>query len=135
MQDRRAERALEHAPKNPVHSLMEAEGKMQAMMERMESMVNAFNKTASSGGGAATGSGDGPRLPKPDPKFEGCWHCGGKDHTRRTCQTIRQYLKDPGNTLPSFYNGAYERFMANRGRLCPPSLHKKMLSMFASFVD
>ena len=82
--DRKAEHALDSAPKNPVHSFVEVETKVQDMMKQMESMISAFGQ-ANAGQG-----GDRQRLPKPDPSFSGCWHCGAKDHSRRKCPKFKR---------------------------------------------
>ena len=110
LQDKQAEKLLESAAKNPINSFVEVEDKVQLMMNKIENLVTAFN-TAGGGGG-----GGGSSLPKPDPRFEGCWHCGSKDHTRRKCPQFLDLIKKNGNKLPKNYTGAYERFMKKRGQ-------------------
>ena len=82
MHDKRAEHALDHAPRNPVNAIVETEKRVNDMMSKMESMVAAFST-------AARDPSKPPKLDRPDPKFEGCWHCGAKGHTRRECRTFK----------------------------------------------
>ena len=77
MHDKRAEHALDHAPRNPVNAIVDTEKKMNDMMHKMEDMIAAFTN--------APRDPNKTTLPRPDPKFEGCWHCGAKGHTRREC--------------------------------------------------
>ena len=49
-------------------------------------------------------------LPLPGPSFNGCWHCEGEDHARRTCETFKSILKANGGEVPAGYEGAYEKF-------------------------
>ena len=53
-------------------------------------------------------------LSRPDPKFEGCWHCGGKCPSRKKCEKFKKLLKDNGGKLPAGYQGAYEKFKAQQ---------------------
>ena len=115
LQDKHAQHMLSTGPRNPVNSFAEAEDKVKGMMEKMEDLVNALNSPD-----------DRVRLPKPDPKFEGCWHCGFKLHTRRKCPQFRDILKRNEGKLPNDYTGAYERFMKNTANLSLPSLHRRM---------
>ena len=53
-------------------------------------------------------------LSRPDPKFEGCWHCGGKCPSRKKCEKFKKFLKDNNGKLPVGYQGAYEKFKAQQ---------------------
>ena len=53
-------------------------------------------------------------LSRPDPKFEGCWHCGGKCPSRKKCEKFKKLLKDNGGKLPVGYQGAFEKFKAQQ---------------------
>ena len=72
-------------------------------------------------------------MPKPDPRFEGCWHCGIKGHTRRECRKFKDVLKKAGGKLPADYKGAYEVWAEKtasrqtRARLC--MLHVRILML------
>ena len=57
-------------------------------------------------------------LPRPDAKFEGCWHCGQKGHSRTTgrgkdrrpqCEAFAKLIKE-NNGLPKDCEGAYEKW-------------------------
>ena len=52
-------------------------------------------------------------LNRPDPKFEGCWHCKGKGHSRRDCPDFKEILRKNGGKVPKEYKGAYERWKAS----------------------
>ena len=39
-------------------------------------------------------------LPMPDPKFEGCWNCGARGHSRKECKKFKALIKDNGGTIP-----------------------------------
>ena len=77
LHDKRAEHLLDSAPKNPINSFMEAETKMQGMMEKLKSLVAAFSagkkgkspKGCGKGTGGGGDDGKGARLPKPDPNL------------------------------------------------------------------
>ena len=45
----------------------------------------------------------------PDPKFEGCWNCGAKGHSRKECKKIKALIKENGGKIPEGYEGAYEK--------------------------
>ena len=44
LQDKRAEHALEHSPKNPIYSLGGAERKVEGMVSNMETLNAAFSQ-------------------------------------------------------------------------------------------
>ena len=98
MQDRRAETTLDSAPENPVNAITETEQKQKDMMSKVDAMVAAFSAPSAPArpGGDQRPGGDRARLPRPDPKFEGCWHCGAKGHTRRQCNKFKDLLKRSG---------------------------------------
>ena len=117
-QDRVAEQSLHSAPKNPVRPPLEAENKMSSMMEAMQSMISVFNKNPSGAGG------DRATLPRPDPKFEGCWHCGKKHPGgRRQCREFRKLVRD-NKGLPKNYKGAYEQWLEDNKKSAINVLHE-----------
>ena len=111
---------LAQAPKNPVNVL---EKQILDMNAKLESCCAAFNRAASpSRGNSQTRGEPAPRgdrrtrLPRPDPSFKGCWHCGG-DHAggRRQCPKFKEYLKQHGGKIPPDYEGAYEKHLREKG--------------------
>ena len=58
----------------------------------------------------------GSKLPTPDPKFEGCWHCKDTSHSRRQCPDFKALLKANGGKLPEGYEGAYEKWCKKNGK-------------------
>lgn len=52
-------------------------------------------------------------LPRPDPTFKGCLHCGKINcfggGTRRKCPDFQKLLADSGGNPPDNYKGAFER--------------------------
>ena len=56
-------------------------------------------------------------LPRPDPTFKGCWHCGG-DHAggRRQCPEFKAMLAANNNKIPDNYEGAYEKHVKSQQR-------------------
>ena len=134
LQDRESAKRIEHGPKNAVNAVVsEPEEKFKILCEQFESLTAALSRRGSpkgggkggdarggnggGGGGAAAASGQRPTLPRPDPNFSGCWHCG-KQHKggRRQCLAFKAYLKEHGGVLPADYQGAYEKHMADQGR-------------------
>ena len=64
--------------------------------------------------GSRGGSSESRRtgnLRIPNPKFEGCWCCGKKGHTRRECPDWNALIKANGGKVPTDDVGAYERSM------------------------
>ena len=47
----------------------------------------------------------------PNPRFEGCWCCGSKDHSRADCPEFKEIKKKNGGKVPRDYMGAYEKSM------------------------
>ena len=55
-------------------------------------------------------------MPKPNPSFSGCWHCGKKHPGgRRQCPEFRALLAKNGGKLPDNYEGAYEKALKEKG--------------------
>ena len=50
----------------------------------------------------------------PNPKFDGCWCCGSKDHTRQKCPEFAKIKKANGGKIPRDYQGAYEKSLKSR---------------------
>ena len=50
-------------------------------------------------------------LPKPDPSFMGCWHCGKDKCSRRACREFKATLKANDGKVPPTYVGAFERHL------------------------
>ena len=105
-----------------MHSVLEKQFK--ELSDKFEQTVAAFQRSTSSPqgapaapppppGGARPG---GSRLPKPDPTFQGCWHCG-KRHPggRRQCTEFKALLRKNGGKLPADYEGAYEKHLRLKG--------------------
>ena len=77
----------------------------------------AADGAAAAGGGGGGDDAPRPRLPRPDPSFKGCWHCGGSHPGgRRTCPSFQAILKANGGKLPSNYEGAYEKHLKAKGQ-------------------
>lgn len=97
---------------------------MEAMTQNIERIVaaaltrNNDRGRAPARGGSTSGSKSGSngsqrggqRQRIPNPKFKGCWDCGG-DHNRRDCAKFKKVLADNGRKLPKGYEGAYEKAM------------------------
>ena len=105
---------------------------MEAMTQNIERIVAAALTRTNDRGRAPARSGStsgsrsgsngsqrgGQRQRMPNPKFKGCWDCGG-DHNRRDCPKFKKVLADNGGKLPKGYEGNYEKAMkAGRG---PPT--------------
>ena len=63
----------------------------------------------------------GVRPPRPqrerppiDTSFNGCWHCGKPNHSRRACRSFLELLADNGGKLPKDYQGEYEKHIQNK---------------------
>ena len=67
------------------------------------------------GGGKGKGDTRTSALPRPDPNFSGCWHCG-KSHAggRRQCHEFEALLKANSAKLPADYEGAYEKYLKSK---------------------
>ena len=52
----------------------------------------------------------------PNPKFEGCWCCGEKGHSRAQCKEFQRVRAANGGKVPRDYEGAYEKHMKKSGK-------------------
>ena len=50
----------------------------------------------------------------PNPRFDVCWCCGSKDHTRQKCPGFAKIKKATGWEIPRDYQGAYEKSLKSR---------------------
>ena len=84
-----------------------------ALLQETRETLTAFQKRTPPrrSPGRTPGSTTGSGLPVPDPKFEGCWHCGKPNCTRRKCPEFLAIRKAHGGKLPSDYEGAYEKHL------------------------
>ena len=53
----------------------------------------------------------------PDPKFEGCWNCGAKGHSRKECKKFKALIKENGGKIPEGYEGAYEKWRKSQRKV------------------
>ena len=132
LHSQRLKHMLAHGQKNPVN-MIEVEGHegrpsnppadsqpVCAISEKLDGLITALNsqrggnvrkpKPPSREASPSNRSG----LSRPDPKFEGCWHCGGKCPSRKKCEKFKKLLRDNGGKLPVGYQGAYEKFKAQQ---------------------
>ena len=98
---------------------MEEPSVVNALTAKLDSLVAALNNSnrGRPAGGSAqrtrnTSPGSRSALGRPDPKFEGCWNCGAKGHSRRQCEKFKKLLADNNGKIPNGYQGAYEKFKA-----------------------
>ena len=100
---------------------------MQANVERMVAAAisradrgRPSTKQTSSGsrsGSANSRNSEKPRYRSlPNPKFEGCWCCGEKGHTRAQCKEFARIKSDNGGRVPKGYKGAYEKHVEKLGK-------------------
>ena len=88
---------------------------VEANVERM--VAAAFSKQQERGRRdvrTPTGSRSGTptrRSSIPSPKFEGCWCCGKKGHSRQHCEVFKAIKAKNGGKVPKDYEGAYEKSM------------------------
>ena len=105
---------------------------MASFQANIERMVNAaFDKNAkgrdrgrdtrrtppgsrSSSNGSKTGGGG---RKAPNPKFEGCWCCGDKDHSRADCPKWKAIKAKNDGKIPKDYVGAYEKSLKPRTKV------------------
>ena len=101
---------------------------MQANLERM--VAAAFSKaergrpsavdrgrstakntsSGSRSGSVNSNSSQKPRYRSlPNPKFDGCWCCGEKGHSRAQCKEFARIRAANGGKIPRDYKGAYEK--------------------------
>ena len=103
---------LTHGPKNAVNAV--AEDKIAHLEQQLETLINVFKKASPPGGGGGAGVVEPPPRPtlqRPDPKFEGCWHCGKKHPGgRRQCRLFKALVQKHGG-LPSNNKGEYEKHL------------------------
>ena len=93
--------SLGTGPKGPVMPRLEAEtvmapkeiqdGKLAELQSKLDNLVAAINTRRPPARRQSPGGGGGARtptqqsrsgLPRPDPTFKGCWHCGDPNHSR-----------------------------------------------------
>ena len=100
-------------PPQPVQGYTTAD--LAAQMTKIEAVVAALKRTgpgANKSGNqrAASGAGAGAGGDRPDPKFDGCWHCKIPGHTRQTCTAYKKLVAANGGRKPPGYKGAYEKW-------------------------
>ena len=94
---------------------------MASMMDQMKQFVNAVNPRGRNSQrtppGSRSGSNGSQRAGRriPSAKFEGCWCCGSKEHSRKTCPKFAAIRKANGGKVPKDYEGAYERSLKKSG--------------------
>ena len=128
LHSQRLKHLLSHGQKNPVN-MIEVDGHEDrpsntpvenqpicAISQKLDGLIAALNNQR--GGNARKPRDASPAnrsgLSRPDPKFEGCWHCGGKCPSRKKCEKFKKLLRDNGGKLPAGYQGAYEKFKAQQ---------------------
>ena len=101
---------------------------MQANIERM--VAAAIAKTdrgrsndKSTPSGSRSGSANSRNSQQksryralPNPKFDGCWCCGEKGHSRSSCKEFARIRAANGGKVPKDYKGAYEKHMEKSGK-------------------
>ena len=142
---------------------------MQANIERM--VAAAFQKndrgrsTDKSPSGSRSGSANSKNSSNktkyralPNPKFDGCWCCGEKGHSRGQCKEFKRIRDANGGKVPRDYKGAYEKHMEKSGKTiaavavnvepndheetllwplirCPPPLPTSVSNKFSALSD
>ena len=92
------------------------------MSANIERMINAAvakevrgRTSARSPAGSRAGSSGSQRgcnnQRVPNPRFEGCWCCGEKGHSRQDCSKFKAIKAANGGKFPQGYEGAYEKSM------------------------
>ena len=63
-----------------------------------------------------SGSNDSKRGDRrsPNPRFDGCWCCGSKDHSRAACPEFIAIKKKNDGKIPRDYQGAYEKSLKKK---------------------
>ena len=96
---------------------------MNAFQANVERMINAAfsrgrdtQRTPPASRSGSSGSGRNGRTSRnlPSPKFDGCWCCGSKDHTRQKCPVFADIRKKNGGKVPKDYVGAYEKSLQGK---------------------
>ena len=123
---------LPQGMRNPIHALQIAEPKPDAepssldvLAQNVKSLTGQiFALKQQQGTFRPTGRGGDRRRPRgdrrqgsglarPNPKFNGCWHCGGTvagcAGVRTKCPDVLRMLKDNDGKRPPAYNGKYEQ--------------------------
>ena len=125
LHSQRLRNLLQNGIKNPVHAVLEQNKSAQhedstkpehsstalnAITDKLDNLVAALNQSnnnnrrrdSSPNGRAARSPSPGrsSTLNRPDPKFEGCWHCKGKGHSRRDCPDFKEILRKNGGKVP-----------------------------------
>ena len=104
---------------------------LNAITEKLDGLIAALNQSngnrsrANSPNGRPTRTnspGRSSNLARPDPKYEGCWHCKGKGHSRRDCPDFKKILKENGGKIPKDYKGAYERWKLSNKKVAALTL-------------
>ena len=83
---------------------------LTAQMNKIEAVVAALRRNAGPGTRAAPNANKNSNNDKPDPRFEGCWHCAKKGHSRQECQSYKKLIAANGGKRPAGYKGAYEKW-------------------------
>ena len=135
----RLKHMLSQGPKNSINALVSqeeqpqrAESGEQSMMymmaQKMDGLVAALNNQNGAPRGRQQHQQTGgqsrqpsPRqstngLPRPNPRFKGCWCCGKEGHSRQNCEVFQEIIKKNGGKVPTNYKGAYERFLEKKGK-------------------
>ena len=117
LQDRLDGKGLQDAWRNPVAMVAEtdqpkpsSDAEIGKLKTELDAVVNALSQLKAGAPPPPTGTRPERRLPKPDPKFKGCWHCGKEGCNRRRCPSFRALIKQHKG-LPKDCEGAYERFL------------------------
>ena len=114
------------APSNAINSLQEAQpmlDELGKLRSELQDVVAAVNQGRAPPPPSPTGqrpprAGDRPTsaLPRPNPKFDGCWHCGKKHPGgRRQCRIFKALIQKHKG-LPPGYQGTYEKGLEKQQR-------------------
>ena len=111
--------AQEEIPPPPTPDMQTFQTNLERIAERA---INAAvsrgrpsdrQRTPNGSRSGSTGSNRaGRRLP--NPKFEGCWCCGAKDHNRQSCPKFAEIKRKNGGKVPKDYIGEYEKSLKSK---------------------
>ena len=144
---------LHNGIKSPVHAVVEPtqpghttttdstsdSSPLNVITSKLDGLIAALNQSNGNRSRAASPNGRGTRanspgrssnLARPDPKFEGCWHCKEKGHSRRDCPAFKKILKENGGKVPKEYKGAYERWKLSNKKVAALTLDDDDTSEF-----
>ena len=102
---------------------------IEANMARMIAAAFEKNDRGRSGSRTPQGSRSGSRDSRggqrsrggiPNPKFDGCWCCGKKGHSRQKCKKFLAIKEKNGGKVPADYEGAYEKAMKKAAAAAKP---------------